>query len=76
MGKHNIQSLIKSKQEYTKELVYYTSKYLYKYFINLFENLDNSLYDFQKKLYDIPSWSNKTMDKEYSYFLKVNQLKK
>jgi hypothetical protein len=71
MGKHSIQSLIKSKQEYTKEFIYYISKYLYKYFINLFEDLDDNLYDFQKKLYDIPSWSNKTIDKEYNYFLKV-----
>lgn len=46
------------------------SRYLLNKMYGLYEDCDENNYDFQKKLYEIPSWSEKKYDKEFHRFLK------
>jgi DNA-binding ferritin-like protein (Dps family) len=52
------------------------SRYLLNKMYGLYEDCNENNYDFQKKLYEIPSWSEKKFDKEFYRFLKYVYKKK
>ena len=54
----------------TTLLINIFTKWLYHYIISLYEN-SKTARQFQKQLYDIPSWSSHIKDKEFKKFLKM-----
>lgn len=65
----SIKYLILSKTEYESKLNMILKKYFIKYFKELYEEI--KIYrEFQKKLYNIPSWSNDKISREFGYFVK------
>lgn len=75
----SIKRLILSKTEYESKLNMILKKYFIKYFKELYDEIkiskskdfNFSIYkEFQKKLYNIPSWSSDKLTREYGYFTK------
>lgn len=65
----SIKHLILSKNEYESKLNMILKKYFIKYFKEIYE--ETEIYrEFQKKLYNIPSWSSDKISREYGYFKK------
>ena len=65
----SIKHLILSKNEYESKLNMILKKYFIKYFKEIYE--ETKIYrEFQKKLYNIPSWSSDKISREYGYFKK------
>lgn len=52
------------------------SRYLLNKIYDLYEDCDENNYEFQKKLYEIPNWSDKKLDKEFYRFLKYTYKKR
>jgi len=65
----SIKRLILSKTEYESKLNMILKKYFIKYFKELYDEI--KIYkEFQKKLYNIPSWSSDKLTREFVYFTK------
>lgn len=65
----SIKHLISSKTEYESKLNMILKKYFIKYFKELYDEI--KIYkEFQKKLYNIPSWSSDKLTREFGYFTK------
>lgn len=65
----SIKRLILSKTEYESKLNMILKKYFIKYFKELYDEI--KIYkEFQKKLYNIPSWSSDKLTREFGYFTK------
>lgn len=65
----SIKHLIISKTEYESKLNMILKKYFIKYFKELYDEI--KIYkEFQKKLYNIPSWSFDKQSREFGYFTK------
>jgi hypothetical protein len=65
----SIKRLILSKTEYESKLNMILKKYFIKYFNELYDEI--KIYkEFQKKLYNIPSWSSDKLTREFGYFTK------
>lgn len=63
----SIKHLILSKTEYESKLNMILKKYFIKYFKELYDEI--KIYkEFQKKLYNIPSWSSDKLAREFGYF--------
>jgi hypothetical protein len=61
---------INSRNKKTSLIINIFTKYLYKFIIDIYEN-SKTPKQFQKKLYEIPSWSHNEIDKEFIKFLKI-----
>jgi hypothetical protein len=70
----NMVSLIESRNKVTARIISIFKKYLYKFIISTFNNINientQKLLEFQKILYKIPSWAPKKINKEYNLFIK------
>lgn len=65
----SIKHLILSKIEYESKLNMILKKYFIKYFKEIYDEV--KIYkEFQKKLYNIPSWSSDKISREFGYFTK------
>jgi hypothetical protein len=65
----SIKHLISSKIEYESKLNMILKKYFIKYFKEIYDEV--KIYkEFQKKLYNIPSWSSDKLSREFGYFTK------
>lgn len=68
--KSNLKEYILSRNTKTTLLINIFTKWLYHFIIDLYED-SKTIRGFQKKLYDIPSWSSHSKDKEFKKFLKI-----
>jgi len=65
----SIKHLILSRTEYESKLNMILKKYFIKYFKELYDEI-KKYKEFQKKLYNIPSWSSDKLIREFGYFTK------
>jgi hypothetical protein len=67
--KSNLKEFIATRDTKTTLLINIFTKWLYHYIVSLYEN-SKTAREFQKKLYNIPSWSS-TKEREFKQFLKM-----
>ena len=68
--KSNLKEFIATRDTKTTLFINIFTKWLYHYIISLYED-SKTARQFQKKLFDIPSWSSHKKDKEFKQFLKI-----
>ena len=67
----NLKQLIDSKNKYLRTIQSILTKYYTKFIRDLRLDMHRTI-EFQKELYDVPKWSRKKLEKEYSIFLKYS----
>jgi hypothetical protein len=68
MKDDDIKLVIKTRKEFQEKLNIIFKKYFGTFMKNMYTD---SLRDFQKQLFKIPSWSDDKIDKEFKYFIKT-----
>ena len=68
--KSNLKEYISTRNTKTTLLINIFTKWLYHFIVDLYED-STTTREFQKKLFNIPSWSSHTQDKEFKKFLKM-----
>ena len=68
--KSNLKEYISTRNTKTTLLINIFTKWLYNFIVDLYED-STTTREFQKKLFNIPSWSSHTQDKEFKKFLKM-----
>lgn len=68
--KANLKEFIATRDTKTTLLINIFTKWLYHFIVDLYED-SKTARQFQKKLFDIPSWSSHKKDKEFKQFLKM-----